>query len=267
MNIPINIKLPTTWNELSPKQLGEVAYILEYFRAQEKTRQQDFRFYVRFYFQLVKQLLRSEKWYKVYIAIRQIPPMNYKKHVEFLLHGVSRTSFPKKLKAGKHTMLPPADKLKNISIEEFSFADALFYRWQELGNDEYLQLLCATLYRPKGGNEYDPREPFNKVMVEKRFDCFNKVPYKKQLAIGYTYLGCRNHIVSLYPHIFPKPYEPKEEEEKKPRPKPKYVPFGRLINFKVKFDPSKIEATEKINVHKFLSNYENELIELKKQKK
>lgn len=262
----VNIHIPKTWNELTTRQLQEIAYIIEYYHGQASARKESAAFYVRFYFQLIKQLLRNNNWFKIMIAIRQVPPSEYKAHVTFLLGQVQRTNFPTAVKINGTIYHPPADRLKNISIKEFSFADAMFYNWREKGDDRYLDLLCAALYRPKGGNALDVREPFNKLLVENHVKNFAKLNYKKKLAIAYAYTGSRNYIASLYPNVFPKPAKVDPEETEKPR-KSEYVPFGKLIQHKIQYDPSKLERTQNLNVNEFLSTYENELSELKKVKK
>lgn len=115
-------------------------------------------------------------------------------------------------------------------------------------------------------NEIDIRKPFNKILVEQEVLHFKKFPIKTKLAIAYCYEGSRNYIVRQYPHVFPKA-DPPEEGEKIKKPVSNYTPFGKLLHFKIQFDPSKLDATQNLNVHDFFAPYENELIEMKKNRK
>ncbi len=267
-----NIKLATSWNELSALQLKEVANALEYYHKfsplfPDRSKPRNFS---RLYVNLVKQLLRSNNMFKVWYALRQIPPEHYESYVKFLIGENNRTKFLPAFKFKGKTYHPPGSRLQNLSIKEFSFADSLFYNWRKSNDDRYLDLLCATLYRNSSGeeNELDSRKPFSKILVEKDAAHFKKLNYKRKLAIAYCYEGSRNYITKQYPHIFPKPPKQTEEEKKKKRKQPPiYVPFLQLLQHKIKFDPSKLEITQNLNIHEFFSTYENELKDLKKQKK
>jgi hypothetical protein len=71
-------------------------------------------------------------------------------------------------------------------------------------------------------------------------------------------------MAKIYPNVFPKPTKGEEEGQKKKEQK--YTPFKTLIQYKIGFDPSKIDSVNKVNAHDYLSNWENELKEIKKQK-
>lgn len=267
MPIKINIEIPTSWNALSKKQLENISYNLEKYQDAEQEEQNDDNFKKRFYFQLIKELLRGNNFLKIRYAIAQVPPETYKETVNFIVQNVKRTIFPSTLNIKGFSFNPPAEKLKNITIKEFSFADSLFYNWREKKDTRYLDLLCATLYRKPVNNSIDNRIPFNKIEVENQVALFKKIPFKTKLSIGYTYMGCRNYIADLYPHVFPKPIKTATPEgEVQEKKKPEYTPFGKLIQFKVGFDPSKLDQAQNLNINEFLSIYENELIEIKKQK-
>lgn len=267
----INITLAESWNELSELQLKEITKSLEDYHkfsplfpdhAQPEQ-------YSKLYVKLVKQLLRTNNMFKVWYALHQIPPEFYENYVKFLIGEDTRTSFFPAFKFRRKTYHPPADRLQNLTIKEFSFADSLFYNWRKNGDDRFLDLLCATLYRIEGGDELDPRKPFSKILVQRDAARFKKLGYKKKLAIAYCYEGSRNYITRQYPNIFPKPAkEENEDQDKKSKKKEsRYVPFLQLLQHKIQFDPSKLEVTQNLNIHEFFSTYENELIEIKKQKK
>lgn len=265
----INISIPTHWNQLSFRQLKGVSRILEHYHSQKEEVQTSIIYFTRVYFKLIKQLLQGNNFIKTWIAISQIPPNNYRDHLEFIFKGVSRTTFEPRLKVDGRWKYPPRNRMSNITIKEFSFLDAMFYNWKNSKDHRYLDLLCASLYRDTGGTPIDCRVPFDKILIEDTVSQWNDVDNDIKLAIGYTYEGCRNYITSLYPNVFPKGLENQVDVDgnKINRKPQKYVPFGKLIQHKVGYDPSKMEATWNLLATDFLSNWENELIEIKKIKK
>lgn len=273
MKFSINIKLATSWNELTEMQLREIASAFEYYRTMQETQGDKVIDYLntRLCIALVKNLLRTNNPLKTWIALKQLPPEEYLKHIKFLLEGVARTKFPESFKLKRIKLYPPGPRLSNLTIKEFSFADSLYYNWKKKKQQIHLDLLCATLYRSGIGSdpEVDPRKKFNRNVVEQDVDMFSRLPQKNKLAIACAYEGSRNYIVKLYPNIFPPPRKLSKEELElqQKQPEPKYTPFGELLTHKIQFDPSKLERTQNLNLHEFLGTYENELKELKKQKK
>lgn len=271
MTFPINIKLARSWNELTDKQLEAVATALEYFHKLKDSspKEQLPQLFSRLYLSLVKTLLRVNNPFKVWYALRQLPPEEYEQHLEYLLQGNKRTRFPKAFKIKKQLYHPPGDRINNISVKEFSFVDALFYRWRDLKDDRYLDLLCASLYRQSRGplNEVDPRKEFFTNLVERDVLLWNKVPRRRKLAIAYAYEGSRNYLVAGHKNVFPPAPQLSEEEEearkKNPPPKQPYVPFGKLISAKSEYKPHQLAEVENLNVYKFMGLFDNELSESK----
>lgn len=274
INFNLKIGLPVSWNKLSEKQLEEIAYALDHYHRfidlhpKETREEYNYKLYVR----LVKNLIRENNFIKVWILLRQLPPEEYQDYVQFLIDGVKRTKFLKAFEIEGKLYYPPMDRLQNISIEEFGYLDTAYYYWRTTKQEKYLNILCAALYRrsafktifklfPK--NEKDIRKAFDKIYVGPAVSKFQKVDIKKRVAIGTVYEGCRAYIANLYPHVFPKP-EKRDPEDKTPAPKPIYTPFGQLLTSKIKYDPSKLKATQSLNIHEFLSVYENELSQDKK---
>jgi len=270
MKLSLKINLAETWNELTAVQLGDIAAALEHFQKFKDCHPPEFIpvQYSKLYVQLVKNLLRTNNFIKVWVALKQIPPDFYVDHVNFLIKGSERTKFIPAFKVAKEFLYPPGDRLRNITMKEFSLADSLFVAWKDKGDIRHLNSLCATLYRKKAGSSLvDPRIECHGELIEQEALKFSKVPYKKKLAIAYTYEGCRAYIARVHPNVFPKPAPLSEEEKLKPRPKPRYVPFGKLISAKAEYKPHQLTETENLNVYKFLSLFDNELAEDKKRKK
>jgi len=262
-----NINLATQWNQLTELQLCEISAALDHFHKFRDCHPPEFQpaHYSRLYVNLVKNLLRTNNFIKVWIALRQIPPDTYKEHVGFLISEIARTKFLPEFEFKNKLYFPPADRLQNLTIKEFSFVDSLYFNWRKTNDNRYLDMLFAALYRPAGtsSKENDPRRSFDKYFIEQDVLALAKIPIKKKIAVAYCYEGSRNYIVKQYPHVFPKP--PKQDPKDKVKAA-KYTPFGKLLHFKIQFDPSKLESTQNLNVHDFFGPYENELIEMKNKK-
>lgn len=269
----LHLNIPQAWNDLSPIQTKNICYT-HYCNIQgikNKPTEKD-AINTATFFIIAKELLRSNGFFKTRTALKELRVKAYTTLVEFIFKSVDLHRFPKTVTI-KNNLLErfklygPHFRLKNISIGEFSFADALYYRWKQTNDQVYLNLLCATLYRYKINYNKTTKEltrqPFNKVQAEINTGLFIKLPFKTKLAIAYAFEGTRNYIVNLHPLVFPK--LPQSSETKKLKPQ-KYVPFGELISSKIQYDPSKLATVEDMNVYKFFALYQNELKEIKKIK-
>lgn len=261
----LNIKLATSWNDLSRKQLENISLHIHhnYLRVKDlEDGSKHLEANTKLYYRIVKELLKVNGPLKTYYAIKRIPIREYANYCKFIFNSNNRTKFiPYYIISGKRYYAPHF-RLKNCTIGEFAFADSVYYQWKETNNEVLLSLLCSILYRPKSEipTDIDVRKPFSKILAEKNADQWQKVSLKKRLAIATIFEGCRNYIVSIYPNIFPK-----SKSKVKTNFKPKYVPFGELISAKIEFDPSKLEKVQNLLVNEFFSIYERELIEIKKR--
>lgn len=260
----VNLNIPTTWNALSFKQIQNICHTLHCNRiaiANTTDPHAQNEINTVAYFKICKELLRENGFFKVRIALRQLRVKAYQELSNFIFHGNNLHKFTEKLKHKRQVFYGPQFRLKNVTIGEFSFADALFYKWSQTNEPIYLDVLCATLYRPKTKTPtlLDHRVPFTKMLAENNTEIFQKMPLIKKLAIAYAFEGSRNYLVDQHPHIFPK-----RKTATNPTAKPpKYVPFGKLISAKIQYDPSKLETVENMLAYKFFSVYENELIHIK----
>ena len=100
----------------------------------------------------------------------------------------------------------PDDALKNITIDEFAFADTFFMRYTQTKDENQLNIAIACLYRPgKKGSLLlygDYREAFNNNNVETRIKAMAKLKNYEKQAIYLFYRGCRNKWEQEYPAIF-----------------------------------------------------------------
>lgn len=256
----IKLTLPTSWNELSKKQLENIAFQIEcYHYAVRDNKETELEIRTRLYITVSKEFLRGNSWQNIRIALKEIQPKGYTVLTSFIYKKNTRTLFEEKLKINGVIYYGPSVRLRNVTIGEFSFADALYYNWKHSFNITYLNALCATLFRVKGKSleETDKRQRFNKLLVDTNAKAFENVSYKTKLAIAYTYEGCRNHFIDTYKNIFPK------QETNQPTLKSKYTPFGEIILDKIKGDPSKLKTTQNLLATDFLAIYDKDIRDLK----
>lgn len=264
----VNINIPTTWNALSQQQFNNIVYQLECYQIIIKdTPQAIAKATTQLYMQLCKELLRHNNWKAIRWALREVQPKAFKPHTQFLYNGVERTSFQPTIKIKATTYHAPAIRMRNSTIAEFAYVDSAYYKWRTTMQPIWLNVLCAALYREADPqpNDIDIRKPFIKQAVDARADIFETLDYQTKLAIAYTYEGCRNHIANTFPLIFPKPIKV-EGEEHKPK-KQKYVSFGEIIIDKIEGDPSKLHITNSVMLYDFLSIYNQDIKNMRKNKK
>lgn len=262
MDIKINI--PTTWNELSLNQAKNISYILYCNqRATINLPDQAMATQTVAYINCIKELLRENKFKALRIALMEITVKAYRPYVEFLFKQVNLQEFPEKFQKNK-TLYGPAFRLRNLTIEEFSFADSLYFRWKTTNQEKYLNLLCSVLYRETANlpSKTDKREAYNRLLAEQNYQYFADMPKKEKIVVSFAFEGSRNHLVSLYPNVFPK-----QKAQANSNDSQKYTPFGELIASKINYDQSKLEVTNRTNIYSFFSVYENELKQLKKIKR
>ena len=268
----INLSIASTWNALSNSQTENICHAL-YCQSIAAKNNSDQKAITRIneltFFYISKQLLRYNNFFKIQRAIQEFRISAYNDISKFIFQGVELHNFKRRIRTpGFKYLYGPFFRLKNITIAEFAFVDVLYYQWRQTDNIAFLDLLCATLYRPKSDapSTLDCRVPFNKILSEKNAETFSKISLKKKLAISYAFEGSRNYMVSIYPHVFP-PKRKTKTENKKPRPAPKYTPIGELISAKIDYDPSKLSQVKKLMANEFFAIYENELKQIKSRPK
>jgi hypothetical protein len=115
----------------------------------------------------------------------------------------------------------PASAFADLTFIEFAKADTYFLSYSNTGETQYLNKLIAALYRP-GKFAWRIRSffayGFNK-RVSYSDDCLlhnlnrvEKLEDNLKQAILFWFKGCREYIVSKYPHVF-KPSDSDENSE------------------------------------------------------
>lgn len=118
-----------------------------------------------------------------------------------------------KLRIGFATWFPAADRLTNLSGEEFHFATRFYQQYQNRDHAA-LDKLIAILYRPAGRGpahhpthpDYsgDQRLPFNRHHLDHLADKVSHLRDKQKLAILFWFGCCLHYYTTAYPQIFTK---------------------------------------------------------------
>ncbi len=104
----------------------------------------------------------------------------------------------------------PADGLKYTTIGEFAFAETMYLNYHKTKKVDYLNKLCAILYRPgKESNKEqgDIRDEFNEYNIETRLPIVSKWTEAQKQATLLFYIGCREAKVKRYKEVFPTTYK------------------------------------------------------------
>ena len=244
----INLTIPTNWNSLKPNQIKNLAYL---FHSGAKG--------IIFDYRVLFNLLNI-KWYQLLKfrnlqrALSAMPLKTIKNEYQWLYNALGLTKFVPKIKTQSRTLFAPANRITNLTIDEFAHADDLFLGWHHKKDFEYLHYLTAVLYReltPEG-----KRTPFDKNELETRAKALAKTSKKTLLAVALSYQGSRAHLSRQFPVIFPKPTESKPNQK---RNRPSSSNFGRVVLHLSggKFGPH--AETKQTNVYTFLTEFQEQL--------
>ena len=261
------ITLATSWNELEWNQLEAIALLMH---QRGDYPPNDLEADYVLYAKIVHELFRCVPARKRRRVLRELHPKDFAAFTQFLFEPMSRSKFLPQIHHHGRSYYGPIDRIQNLTMGEFSYADSLFYRFKTTGQWAYLKLLCGCLYRPKGEGSkvLDQRCAFNKIFAQQNAERLIDLNPATQLAIAAAYEGSRNHLVSLYPRVFPKPKtRDLSQENTPPPPTPKYTPFGALILAKIDYDPAKLQQVENLSVYAFFNLYQTELQALAKSQK
>lgn len=179
---------PSHWNELNEKQLIAWAAIC------------------------LKKLSIDNAIRLALIAMYGIPPMEF-----FLIPESQKVELAPTIKflfeknnlvkwvipqigCGFRNYYGPEDRLGNITIAEFRRTELYYQAYIKTGQDEYLDLLIATLYRAKrkGLIDKDIREDITEYGIRNRAKRLKSLSRKFRQATLLNYEGCRGFIHANY---------------------------------------------------------------------
>ena len=239
----LNLKIPESWNELTVWQLKKIAHMVH-----------SENHGILFDYKVFLVLLKVRWWaffkkWKLNKVLKETPLSVLKTHYNWFYDSLELTVFIPTLKATSQLWHAPADRLTNITMDEFSHAEDLYLGWSDSKDFEYLRYLAAVLYRENDDN--GKRVKFDKTELDKRTKQIKKINQKNLLAIVLSYQGSRGYLFAQYPTVFPK--------TKQAVKAPKTSGFGKLV---LHFSGGKFgtyNETKNTNVYTFLSEFEEQL--------
>lgn len=194
--------LALTWNELTGRQLLDVAKVLLTGYERPPTRLDA----------LLAALLQ--------VPARDFRQLNLVQRIELrplvrFLHAPTdhlplTAQLLPVLRIGRRHYHGPREAFRNLRFDEFIFADTYYLRYLQTGGEHYLDQLVATLYRPERAG-YDPnavdyagdrREDFNEHLVPARALRLAGLPDHYKHAVLLYYRGCRRLLEQRYPYVF-----------------------------------------------------------------
>ncbi len=250
----VKLDIPKEWNDLNPRQLKALALL---FSSGKKGLLFDYK--VLFILMNIRPW-QFWKYRKLYKVIRNVKFSDLKEHYKWVYNEVGLTTFPiinYHLSIVKYQR--PMDRLTNITIDEFAHCDDLFLGWHKTKDKEYLQYLCAVLYRET--DKQGKRVEFDKHDLGRRAKDFKKVSLKKLLVVAMAYQGCKTYITNQFPVVFPASSKIKKS---KGGNLPQSSGFGKLILQMSGQKFGTYEETKRTNVYTFLSEL-TEVLKLNKQ--
>jgi len=233
----IHLNIPKSWNELNTKTLKKIAWL--YF-TKKPSLELDFQLFFTLlnirWWQIVKYL-------KVRKVLKYVPISELRTHFDFLYTKADLTTFVPHLKINGIIYEAPANRLHNITAEQFAFCENLDFYFTQKKEIEYLRYLAASLY-------FYPGETFSKNTIDKKVAQFKKVDDKTLLAIAFGYKGSSAYIRAKYPVVFKKSVST-STDKKKPTPPDLDKTILFLVNNSTTFNG--FAEAKTTNVHDYLA--------------
>ena len=239
----INLKIPESWNNLNVRQLKKIA---GFSLLNLPTVLYDYKVFVSLFDVRWWQFLK--KW-KVLKIIKNVGFSDLKEHYKWLYSDIGLTTFIPVIKTKTKKLYAPANRINNLTVDEFAHADDLYLKWINSKDLEYLQYLAAVLYREL--DEKGKRLAFDKNELDHRASQLKKIDKRLLFAISMSFQGARSYMIAQFPIVFPKP--------KGKTKTPQNSGFGRLI---LNLSGGKFgthNETKNTNVYIFLSEFEEQL--------
>jgi hypothetical protein len=195
---PVELTVPGCWNELTNKQLIQAAKVLGSTLPRDEMR-------MRLLMVLVNVPWYSLRAYWLWFKLDEDALPDLLSLTDFLFDTNDLTDWKIKWVKpfGAPTYYGPFNRLSNITLHEFSYADTAFNAYLETEDMHQLNKLIAVLYRPAiDHSANDVREPFDQYKLEKRARKIARLSWPVRLAILYNWIGCRSMITDMFPKIF-----------------------------------------------------------------
>ena len=192
-------KGPSSWNEITPKQLIRLAEVLySGIEDQDKLKIK------------ITRILFGLKWYQIFLmSSAQLAYLNTFFNYIFEKNSLTENKFPS-LRIGFSRFYGPLGDFSSLKGKEWTNAADAFREYVQTGEEEYLNLLIAILWRPRNKEAKPEREdwdgdfrlPYNTFTAERRAKVMAKLDYRIKLAILIWFRGCWEEWEQYYPRVF-----------------------------------------------------------------
>jgi hypothetical protein len=183
---------PSNWNELTVRQLVIWGKLLE----KEITIQDAQMVASIFFYGIPKRL---------FFKLNPVQQHQIAQTLNFLAgqNKLVMWMFPS-LKVRFRNYLGPENRLSSSTIKEFRFAEKYYSTFKKSKDEKFLDLLIATLFRPRGFNQsgIDFRETLNDIGIRQRAGKMQHIKDPIRKAILFNYEGCRLYVFGKYPNVF-----------------------------------------------------------------
>lgn len=237
---------PSIWNEIDQDQLKTWVRIC----ATQMSQEQGLRLATMMFYKIKQKkffLLNSVQHAQLIDTIRFVCGKNK------LTHWIID-----KIRPQWKIWLGPSNRLATSTIKEFRFSEIYYNAYRKNGDEQFLNLLIATLYRPRDKDgEIDSRRKVTDPDIQMRAPKTRSLSIATRKAILFNYEGCRDYIFQKYPLIF----QAKESSSRNDFPDLegiiRIVAGGKFGSF---------QETQNTGLYLFLDHHHHELEELKKSK-
>lgn len=211
----MDITIPQTYEELNEQQRGALCRILLTLDNTEKTP-------VR----IIKTLISHLPNHTQQQLLQEVPFTALWQYAEPFLTTEKLYHFPPlSLGEGKGEVIPPAPRLANLTIKQFSVADSLYYRLRlsQYQDELLLRQLMASLYN-------FAHQPFDVLNLPQVAEHTDKTPITTAYEVAFAYTCCREYIINRFPKVFTSPSSTKRGENPVFRKEAVYMPFSKIIS-------------------------------------
>lgn len=213
----MDITIPQKYEELNAMQRGALCRILLTLDNSEETP-----------LHIVKTLISHLPNRTQQQLLQEVPFTTLWQYVEPFLTTEKLYHFPP-LSLGE--VIPPADRLANLTIKQFSVADSLYYRLRlsQYQDELLLRQLMASLY-----NFAD--QPFDVLNLPQVAEHTDKTAITTAYEVAFAYTCCREYIISRFPKVFSVKDEKQEKKDEgssfafRNSSLKSYTPFSKIIS-------------------------------------
>ncbi len=211
----LELKTPTTWNQLNRKQLLFLCNLFLLDMSNFK-----FKLSVFLEFANVKALPKRVIADRIYYFFKQkktrfsltVDELHFflRQFDVFTVESQLTKNLLPKFNLLWRCFYGPSNKCFNITFLEFLNVEAQLFAFHKTKKGTYLREVCAILYRPQV-KPYQPnsptyngdrREVFNDFTYQRRAKWFRLLNRNKQYAVYIFYIGCRNALMEAHPNLF-----------------------------------------------------------------